>query len=515
MRRTIIIAGTLLCCLATLETVPAQQPDPTPPPPPPGLPSVRPVEYAANVLYTIHLIEEGYVRNVSRADLLAAALRGLYAAAGESPPNSVHEDIQKAKKDDEVQALLERTRRRPEIAKRLSDGEAFLASCRAMCAALDPHCEIYQDDGITCKLPAGRLDNNGSGIDLEDNGGLGPVRIKVVHPGGPAQKAGLRPGDRITAIDGKPLKKETAADALRLLNGGSMNTFGTHWGGATQELLPGGKVCMEYERDGESKSRQITLDVKEFHTETVYGVQRCDDNSWSYWIDPQRKIAQVRIGPIMKDSANELRAVLSSLHKAGMRALVLDLRWCPGGLLTEARGIAVLFVGEGRIYSIKARTVWEDAEIENHQAGGYGDLPLILLVNDQTSGGAELIAAALQDHKRAAICGQRTRGKASIQTMRALPMNSAYLKLTNAIFIRPNGKNLNRFPDSSPKDDWGVRPDAGLELRVSAKLNQQLREWWLLQTLRPGLSCERLPLDDPSADPQRQFALEALRERIK
>jgi carboxyl-terminal processing protease len=513
MRCSLFIAGTLFYCLATLATLPAQQPDPTPPPPPPGLPVVSRAEYAANVLYTIQLIEVGYVRSVSRADLLHPALRALYAASGESPPNSLHDDIQKAKKDDDVRALLNRTRRRPEIAKRLSDSDAFLASCRAMCATLDPHCEVYEDDGITCKLPAGRLDNNGSGIDLEDNGGTGSVRVKEVHPGGPAQKAGIRPGDRITAIDGKRLAKETAADALRMLNGGSLGTASLGLG--TEELLRGGKVSVDYERDGQSSARQLTFEAKQFRAETVYGVQRSDDNSWSYWIDRQNKIAQVRIGPIMKDTANELREVLSHLKGDGMRGLLLDLRWCPGGILTEAVNMAELFLGERRIFTIKGRAVDAQVEMDGRKSGFYLNLPLLLLVNDQTSGGAELIAAAIQDHKRAQIAGQRTKGKASIQILRALPYPGTYLKMTNAMFIRPSGKNLNRFPDSSPKDDWGVRPDPGLELRVSAKLNQQLREWWLLQTLRPGPSTERLPLDDPSADPQRQFALQALRGRIK
>jgi hypothetical protein len=74
---------------------------------------------------------------------------------------------------------------------------------------------------------------------------------------------------------------------------------------------------------------------------------------------------------------------------------------------------------------------------------------------------------------------------------------------------------MNRFPDSKPGDDWGVRPNDGLEFRVSPAMNQQVREWWLAQTLRPGSSREALPLDNPANDPQRQLALQALRERLR
>src|SRR5262249_31068689 len=92
---------------------------------------------------------------------------------------------------------------------------------------------------------------------------------------------------------------------------------------------------------------------------------------------------------------------------------------------------------------------------------------------------------------------------------------NAGLKLTTGTFIRPSGKPLHRNPESKPSDDWGVRPDEGLERRASPELNRQLRERWLDQTLRPGPSNRRLPLDDPDADPQRRAGVEALRATLK
>src|SRR5262249_29761398 len=149
----------------------------------------------------------------------------------------------------------------------------------------------------------------------------------------------------------------------------------------------------------------------------------------------------------------------------------------------------------------------------NGDAGELKTLPMMVLVNGDTSGGGELIAAALQDNERARIAGQRTRGKGSIQKMFPLPAHGATLKLTSSILIRPNGKKLHRFTDSKPRDDWGVRPSEGLDFRVSPAMSRQVREWWQAQTLRPGASRERLPLDDPENDPQRQLALQVLRDR--
>jgi carboxyl-terminal processing protease len=135
---------------------------------------------------------------------------------------------------------------------------------------------------------------------------------------------------------------------------------------------------------------------------------------------------------------------------------------------------------------------------------------MVVLINGETSGGAELIAAALQDHKRAVIAGQRSLGKGSVQKYLEVPLPVPF-KLTTGTFVRPSGKNLHRFPDSKPTDDWGVLPDEQAECRLSPELSRQLRDWWVWQTLRPGNDNEVLPLDTPEADPQQQTALQLLR----
>src|SRR5262249_43823320 len=132
----------------------------------------------------------------------------------------------------------------------------------------------------------------------------------------------------------------------------------------------------------------------------------------------------------------------------------------------------------------------------------------------ETSGGAELIAAALQDHGRASVAGRRTRGKASIQNTLVIPGTDANLKLTTGSFLRPSRQNLHRFPESKPSDPWGVRPDAELECRVRPGLGRRLKGGWLLQSLGPGEDKEILPLDDPANDPTRQAALQALRDKV-
>jgi C-terminal peptidase prc len=460
------------------------------------------------------------VQPASRKELLGAGLAGLFEAAGEDVPDDIAKAAKHVAKDDDVRTLLVRARKHPGVAKRLTHNEAVLASCRAMVRILDTYCEIVIGD--QARRASGRLDNYGVGIDLEDNGGSGPVRIKEVHPGGPAQRAGLRPGDRIVAIDEKVLNNFSSFYAMLLLNTGGDDTRDVerkHMNLLDGQIPPKSIARISFEREGETRPRQATVDRCEFRTETVFGVQRRDDNSWDYWIDRERKIAHVRVGTLSEHTSEELRSVLSRLQEDSVRGLLLDLRWCPGGLLDQCRDVAGLFLKRDIVYSLQIRSKGPQDPAQVHhpseEDGPFQSVPMIVLVSAETSGGGEVIAAALQDHKRAAIAGQRTRGKGSVQVMQPLPVNGTFLKITYFTLIRPSRKNLNRFPDCTAKDDWGVRPDPGLEFRVSPNLDRQLREWWMLQTLRPGPSRERLPLDDPANDPQRQFALQALRERIK
>jgi carboxyl-terminal processing protease len=207
-------------------------------------------------------------------------------------------------------------------------------------------------------------------------------------------------------------------------------------------------------------------------------------------------------------AADELADVLARLQDSGMRGLVLDLRWTPGGYLDEATAVPALFLGDVPVATVKSRKEQEET-YRGSAACRFPDLPLVVLVNGETSGGAELIAAALQDHKRATIVGQRTLGKGSVQRPMHVNVPGLQMKLTNGSFFRPNGKNLHRFADSKMSDDWGVQPD--VEFRISAALNRELKQWWQQQTLRPGWSMERLPLDDPANDAPRNAAVDVVR----
>ena len=280
-------------------------------------------------------------------------------------------------------------------------------------------------------------------------------------------------------------------------------------------------------RPGHAEPMTVTLCPMVYRPESVFGVRRKVDGSWDYLLDPASRIGYIRLGGIRSgywEAANsdkstygshrEFRDALQSLNASDARGLVLDLRWCPGGYLRESHTIALSLLkadqwpaaNEQDRSGNKSPVLFEPLE---HPEVGY---PIVVLINGETSGGGELIAAALQDYGRAVIAGQRTVGKGSVQELVHIPLS---FRLTTRTFLRPSGKNLQRFPDSKPSDDWGIRPDAGRELPLTAEAGRQLKDWWTLQSLRPPGDLEALPLDDPENDPQRQSAVQILRGMMK
>jgi carboxyl-terminal processing protease len=262
---------------------------------------------------------------------------------------------------------------------------------------------------------------------------------------------------------------------------------------------------------------EVVVTAAPFRPETVFGVRRQADGNWDFVLSPSEHVGYVRIGAVSRyNTATAFSDALKSLRRQGVRGLVLDLRWCPGGYLIQSAEIARLLLPEG---SPIATQRYRNGRVEPVLTEGhivpYLDFPVVVLVGGETTGGGELIAAALQDSGRAAIAGQRTVGKGSIQSY---DMNAHYgipFKFTSGTFIRPSGKNLQRFPDSKPTDDWGVVPDAGREIPLTPESGRKLKEQWTLFQLRPGTSTEALPTDDPENDPQRHAAVQMLRELMK
>ena len=149
-----------------------------------------------------------------------------------------------------------------------------------------------------------------------------------------------------------------------------------------------------------------------------------------------------------------------------MKALILDLRDNPGGLLGAAVEVSDLFVDEGLIVSTKGRNTVSKT-YEAQKEGTYDDFPMVVLVNQNSASAAEIVSACLQDHNRAIVVGQRSYGKGSVQNIIDLEDGKSVLKLTVATYQRPSGKNIHRFKNAKDSDEWGVSPNPGMEVKLT------------------------------------------------
>lgn len=322
---------------------------------------------------------------------------------------------------------------------------------------LDPHSAFINAKRYRqfAKDSKGKFGGVGIQINIDSRTGL----LHVVSPlvGTPAYEAGIMAGDLILKIDGKTTENMTQDEAVDLIQG-----------------EPGTKVTLNVLHEG-GKDRQpvdIEMSRAEIRVQSVMGDVRNSNNEWEWVIDKANHIAYIRMNAFNETTAAELKEAVLQAQKEGARALVLDLRFNPGGLLLSAREVSDLFLTGGRIVSTKGRAGDEevyDAKEEGTLLLPAKDFPMAILVNKFSASASEIVAAALQDHGRAVIIGERSYGKGSVQNVIRMEGGSSALKLTTASYWRPSGKNIHRFPDAKETDEWGVKPnDAGYKLTAAS-----------------------------------------------
>ena len=289
----------------------------------------------------------------------------------------------------------------------------------------------------------------GIGIRVSSENG----KIIVISPlyGTPAYLGGILAGDQIIRVDGESTKGFDLSDMVKRLKGplGSEVT-----------------LTVVHPRDG--KERTITVKRTLVRVETVLGAHRTESDNWNFYADEERKIGYINITAFGRHTLEELRPALATLKQDDVQALVIDLRFNPGGLLSSAISISDLFISTGKIVSTTGRNSPHN-QWNAHKTGSYEGFPMVVLVNRYSASASEIVSACLQDHQRALIVGERTWGKGSVQNIIELEGGKSALKLTTASYQRPNGKNIHRFPGAKPEDEWGVTPNDGYEVRFSAK----------------------------------------------
>jgi len=300
----------------------------------------------------------------------------------------------------------------------------------------DPYTDYLpaQELGLLNTQLRGAMTGIGAQLKIVDD------RLTVMSPleGSPALKAGLRPGDAIEAIDGKTTRGLTMQQAIQRILGPK---------GTAVKL----KIVRQ---DGVVEGLAITR--AELRIPSLGGFRRDADGNWLYMVDPDHKIAYARIYQFSKDTASDLADIVRGLKKDGLKGLILDLRFCPGGLLEQAVAVCKLFLAEGTIVTTR-RPGKEEKVFKADGKDVLGDFPLVIVVNEQTASSAEIVAGALRDHKRAVVVGTRTYGKGSVQAILKLDDGGA-LRVTTAYHYLPSGRNIQKRPG---KSTWGVDPSEG------------------------------------------------------
>jgi carboxyl-terminal processing protease len=302
--------------------------------------------------------------------------------------------------------------------RKLDYNSIFKSSISGMLSVLDPHSTYFDPIEYASFRTEQRSEYFGIGATIEDmrEGSDVNTYIRATFPGSPAQRAGLRFGDKITAVDGQSMKGKTYPEVRKFLLGPRDTTV---------------KVTVEHPADHSSETVNIVRDAVSLPS-----------IAQAYMLRPGVGYVGMT-GGFNLTTADEFDQALKFLHSKGMNMLVLDLRGNRGGLLIQAVRVANTFLQRGQmIVSQKGR--FRDSSQDYAAVNEHPDaVPIVVLVNGETASAAEIVAGALQDHDRALIVGETTFGKGLVQFPFQLDYDSALL-LTIAKYFTPSGRLIQR-----------------------------------------------------------------------
>jgi carboxyl-terminal processing protease len=331
--------------------------------------------------------------------------------------------------------------------------DLIYGALKGLLASLDPHSQFMDPETYNELKVETEGQFGGLGIEITLIDGL----VTVITPleDTPAWKAGLKAGDRIVKINDDVARDFTLNDAVKRLRGKS-----------------GTEVTIMVLRDGEDKLLEFKITREIIKIRDIKEAKILED-----------KIGYIRLAEFRENTPVDFSKALESIKKDGADSLILDIRNNPGGLLNIAIKASEIFLPEGSIIvSTKGRQENQDMVFKSrNKSNDFIGLPIVVLINEGSASGSEILAGALQDNKRAIILGTKSFGKGSVQTVIPLPDGSA-LRLTTSKYLTPSGKSIHGS---------GIIPDVVIEdektetKEKDKKLSQMLQE--LEQAKKPSL----------------------------
>ncbi|MEM6332089.1 MAG: S41 family peptidase [Planctomycetota bacterium] len=321
------------------------------------------------------------------------------------------------------------------------DAEALAeAAVRGMIESLNDPYSTYlrpEDYAELNKQVTGTF--SGIGAEISTQSG----RLEIVTPleDSPAWNAGVMAGDIVLEIDGESTEGITVQQAVGKLTG---------------ERGTDVTIRVRHET-GEEEEITITRDT--IQVQTVRGFRRDADQRFDFMLDDANRIGYVRLTSFSQKTVDEITDAIEALNEQEMRGLIIDVRFDPGGLLSAAVKISDMFLERGqRIVSIEGRRTPERVFDATAPMLVHPSVEVVILANEASASASEILTGALAENGRALFVGTRTFGKGSVQSVRELDAASGAIKLTNAYYYLPNGRNIHRRADA---EVWGVDPSPG------------------------------------------------------
>lgn len=391
--------------------------------------------------------------------------------------------------------------------REIDDENLFNSAMEGMTAPLDQN-SVY--------IPPPRYSNfrrelgqefGGIGVHVDFNEESREMRIITPLAGSPAYEAGIQAGDVVVAIDGVPLRGEDFEVSLKRLHGET-----------------GRPVTLTVRHIGEEKTVDITMNRANIMVESVMGDTYGKEGRWNFRLEDHPRIGYIRVESFGDQTADDFEAAWEQIQ-GDVDGLIIDMRGNAGGYLTGAIQIVDRFLDDGVIVTTRVRnkTVREIYRATSRTTTIPADLPVVVMVSRFSASASEIVAAAMQDHDRATIVGERSFGKGTVQSIFPLDGDRRALKITTATYWRPNGSNIHRFPDATEEDDWGVRPDEGWEVLLDDDTltkvikARRLRDINRTNFADPAKAAEREIAEEEQElldfkDPQLQAAVRAIQE---
>jgi carboxyl-terminal processing protease len=331
------------------------------------------------------------------------------------------------------------------------DGKLLEWAITGMLSGLDPHSSYMDPKSLHDMMIQTTGTFGGLGVELTMDDGV--VRVVAAIDDTPAHKAGIMSNDIITHIDDEPVQGLTLNQAVEKMRG-----------------PPNTRIKLRIARQGQDKPIDLTIVRQIIRVHSVR--TRIEGND----------VAYIRISAFNEKTTDEVRKALNDLSTQismrGLKGYIIDLRNNPGGLLDQAISVSDAFLESGEIVSTRGRKAGDTL----HIAARPGDLakgkPMIVLINGGSASASEIVAGALQDHKRATIIGTRSFGKGSVQTIIPLRAGNGALLLTTARYFTPSGRSIQArgiTPDIEVLQDVPEEIQAATDLRAESSLRGHLK----------------------------------------